>query len=214
MPHSFIKIMRTVVLAGLVVLCGTIFSGAQETRATVSGSIQDPNGAVIPGAKVTARNIRTGVVTTATAAADGNYTIPFLIPGNYIISADAQGFKTAQHTNVILHVGDKLEVDLMLPVGSVTEVVTVKDTPPLLETGTQAEEPRRSGTDLAAVYDVPRPIQHLTGPRPVEVKRGVSAEPAEIQQVGGVMAPPPVFPQTDTPDLPLPKPPGARPSTA
>ncbi|HEU4983639.1 MAG TPA: carboxypeptidase regulatory-like domain-containing protein [Acidobacteriaceae bacterium] len=128
--------MRTVVLAGLVVLCGTIFSGAQETRATVSGSIQDPNGAVIPGAKVTARNIRTGVVTTATAAADGNYTIPFLIPGNYIISADAQGFKTAQHTNVILHVGDKLEVDLMLPVGSVTEVVTVKDTPPLLETGT------------------------------------------------------------------------------
>src|SRR5690348_13397095 len=75
MPQSFIKIMRTVVLAGLVVLCGTIFSGAQETRATVSGSIQDPNGAVIPGAKVTARNIRTGVITTATAAADGNYTI-------------------------------------------------------------------------------------------------------------------------------------------
>ena len=136
MSQSLIKIMRTVVLASLAVLCGTVFSGAQETRATVSGRIQDPNGAVIPAAKVTALNVSTGVATAVNSAADGNYTIPFLIPGNYIISADAQGFKTAQHTNVILHVGDKLEVDLTLPVGSVTQVVTVKDTPPLLETGT------------------------------------------------------------------------------
>src|SRR6185437_16697078 len=136
MSRSFIRKMCTAVLAGLLVLCGVVYSGAQETRATVSGRIQDPNGAVIPAARVTARNISTGVATAGVTAADGNYTIPFLIPGNYIISADAQGFKTAQKTNVILHVGDKLSVDLTLPVGAVTEVVTVSDTPPLLETGT------------------------------------------------------------------------------
>lgn len=122
-------------LAAIFAVCGAASLRSQETRATVRGEIQDPNGAAVPSAKVTATNTGTGVATTVNSSADGTYTIPFLIPGTYVISADAQGFKTAQQTNLILHVGDKVEVNLSMQLGQVTEVVTVSDTPPLLETG-------------------------------------------------------------------------------
>src|SRR3569833_1006255 len=135
MHRSSIRILSLLILLSALTVCSTNFSEAQETRATVSGRIQDPSGASVPGAKVTAKNAEMGVVTTVNAAADGNYTIPFLVPGTYVLSADAQGFKTARQTNEILHVGDKLAIDLNLPVGSVSEVVTVSDTPPLLEAG-------------------------------------------------------------------------------
>ncbi|HZP05138.1 MAG TPA: carboxypeptidase-like regulatory domain-containing protein [Terracidiphilus sp.] len=124
-----------VVIAILVTFCGMTFLSAQETRATLSGRIQDPSGAAVPGAKVSVTNTATGVVTEVNSADDGNYTIPFLIPGNYTLTANANGFKTAQQTNVILHVGDKLAIDLSLPIGGTSEVVTVTDTAPLLETG-------------------------------------------------------------------------------
>lgn len=135
MHRRSIRILSLVVLLSVLTLCSANFVGAQETRATVSGRIQDPSGAAVAGAKVTAKNVDTGVVTTVNAAPDGDYTIPFLIPGTYVLTADAQGFKSAQQTNVILHVGDKLALDLRMPVGSVNEVVTVSDTPPLLEAG-------------------------------------------------------------------------------
>jgi hypothetical protein len=134
-----LRLMRrilTLVFASILVLCGATYLCAQETRATVTGHIQDPDGAAINAAKVTATNTATGVVTSATTTSDGTYTIPFLIPGNYVVSADAQGFKTSQQKNVLLHVGDKTEVSLTMVVGSTGEVVTVSDAPPLLETTT------------------------------------------------------------------------------
>lgn len=124
------------VMAALLVVLGSVSGAhAQEARATVSGHIQDSSGAAIPGATVNVKDVATSVVTTAKSGAAGDYTVPFLAPGNYVITADAQGFKTARHSNVQLHVGDKLEVDLSLPPGEVTEVVTVSDTPPLLDAG-------------------------------------------------------------------------------
>ncbi|UWZ86821.1 carboxypeptidase regulatory-like domain-containing protein [Occallatibacter riparius] len=152
MSRSFTRKILMVVFAAVVGFCAPAFLGAQETRATVSGRIQDPSTAAIPAARVSAKNIETGVVTTATSAADGNYTIPFLIPGTYVISADAQGFKTAQQTNVVLHVGDKIEINLSLPLGAVSEVVTVSDTPPLLEAGTAT---RGALIDEARVQQLP-----------------------------------------------------------
>jgi hypothetical protein len=135
MKRSFIRSLFLVVLLGGICAGAATPSRAQETRATVSGRIHDPSGAAVPTAKVTMRNTATGVVASVNAADDGNYTIPFLIPGTYVLSADAPNFKTAQQTNVVLHVGDKLDIDLTLQVGSLSEVVTVSDTPPLLEAG-------------------------------------------------------------------------------
>src|SRR3954466_8405906 len=136
MSRNLMRRMLTLAFAITLAICGTSYLCAQETRATVTGRIQDPEGAGIPTAKVTAKNVGTGVIPTAAATADGSYAIPFLIPGNYVVSADAQGFKTTQQTNVVLHVGDKTALNFNLSVGSVQEVVTVSDAPPLLQTGT------------------------------------------------------------------------------
>ncbi len=113
------------ILAFTLLLAIPLVACAQEVRATVNGRIQDVSSAAIPDATVIARNIDLGTVTTVKSSGDGNYTIPFLAPGRYTITADAPGFKTAQQSNVVLHVGDKLTVDLGLPVGAVSEVVTV-----------------------------------------------------------------------------------------
>jgi len=120
----------------LLLLGTTPVIRAQEVRATVNGRVQDISGAAIPNAKITARNVDSGTVTAVQSGGDGNYTIPFLLPGKYTISVDATGFKTAQQTNLILHVGDKLTVNLNLSVGEVSEVVNVSDQPPLLDEGT------------------------------------------------------------------------------
>jgi hypothetical protein len=140
MSRRVMRRILTLVLTSILVICATSFLGAQETRATVTGRVQDPDGAGLTSAKVTAKNVDTGVVTTTNATADGTYAIPFLIPGSYVVSADAQGFKTAQQTNVILHVGDKTALNFTLTLGSVQEVVTVSDAPPLLQTSTASRD--------------------------------------------------------------------------
>jgi hypothetical protein len=123
------------VLCGLLSFTSATAARAQETRATVNGRVQDVSNAAIPNATVIARDTATGVETSVKVGGDGNYTIPFLAPSTYTIRADAPGFKTAQQQNVVLHVSDKLSVDLTLPVGATSEVVTVSDTPPLLDAG-------------------------------------------------------------------------------
>src|SRR5262245_20612493 len=84
--------MRVVTLGALVGLVGGILLG-QEYRGTFSGMITDPQGAAIPRATVVATETRTGVKTTAISEDTGAYSIPFLVPGQYEISASADGFK-------------------------------------------------------------------------------------------------------------------------
>ncbi len=115
---------------------GFVAARAQESRATLNGRVQDTAQAAIPKATVTVHEVSTGVDTVVQAGQDGNYTAPFLVPGSYTVRADAPGFKEEVRQNVILHTGDKLTVDLTLPVGAVNEVVTVTDAPPLLDEGT------------------------------------------------------------------------------
>ena len=129
----------TLFTASLIFLLSAIVSRpgwTQEVRATINGRIEDASGAAVSNATVTAKNIERGTVVTVRSAGDGNYTIPFLLPGMYTLTADAPGFKTAQQTNLLLHVGDKLTANLNLPVGEISEVVNVNDQPPLLDEGT------------------------------------------------------------------------------
>jgi Carboxypeptidase regulatory-like domain/TonB dependent receptor len=108
-------------------------AGAQVVGATVSGSITDPRGDAIPSAKVSAKNLGTGVTTTTTTNATGAFSIANLNPAEYEISASAAGFSTAQ-TKVTLAVGAKQEVNLALKVGQVTQIVEVTGAAPTVET--------------------------------------------------------------------------------
>lgn len=120
---------------GLCILC-LAFSAptrAQVVGATVSGTITDPRGDAIPGAKVSAKNLGTGVSNTTTTNATGAFSIANLNPAEYEISASAAGFSTAQ-TKVTLTVGAKQEVNLALKVGQVTQIVEVTGAAPTVET--------------------------------------------------------------------------------
>lgn len=100
---------------------------AQEFRGTITGSVTDPNGAVIAGATVTVKNVATNITNTATTNSEGSYTVPLLQPGVYSVSATSSGFKTTSREKIELGVSDRLTIDLQLTIGTATEVNIIAD---------------------------------------------------------------------------------------
>lgn len=107
---------------------------AQDFRATLNGVVLDSSGAVVPAAKVEITNAETGEINAVQTLAQGEFKVPFLRPGTYVVSAEAAGFKKLVRKNIVLRVGQTLSVSLTLELGAVTEAVTVTAAPPLLET--------------------------------------------------------------------------------
>lgn len=95
---------------------------AQEFRGTITGTVKDPNGSVVAGATVIVKNTDTNVANTVTTNSEGNYTVPFLLPGKYSVSAGSSGFKTSVRENIELKVDDRLTVDFQLEIGTQAEV--------------------------------------------------------------------------------------------
>lgn len=106
---------------------------AQEFRATISGSVTDTSGAVVPGAAVTARETSTGTVSRTTANAAGQYVIPFLAPGTYTLTVEAKGFRRTVHPGILLQSQDHPIINVALKPGEVSQTVTVTATTPLLD---------------------------------------------------------------------------------
>lgn len=99
-----------------------------------AGNVADPSGAVIAGARVTITNDATGVARTAETNEAGNYTVPFLNPGTYTITAESEGFRTARTPGLVLQVGAVVRNNFTLEVGVVTEVVEVEAAAQMLQT--------------------------------------------------------------------------------
>lgn len=117
-------------------LCLMTPAFAQEFRATISGHVYDSSGGAIPNATVTAKNVGTNETNTATSNSSGAYTIPFLRPGNYQLTASASGFKQYVQDNLVLQVSQVAGVEITLEVGQVSEKVEVTAESALLETQT------------------------------------------------------------------------------
>ena len=98
---------------------------AQVVGGTIEGTITDPKGAVLPDVKVEIENVDTEIVTTLTSNADGFYTAPNLLPGDYSVTATRSGFATSV-TEVTVTVGAQRVVNVAMRVGSLTEVVKVQ----------------------------------------------------------------------------------------
>jgi len=107
---------------------------AQDFRASISGRITDPSGAVIAGAQVTVANTSTKVSSRTETNEQGLFSIPFLIPGPYEVRVEAAGFKTAVRRGITLQVSDRLTLDVKLELGGVTESVEVREQAPLIDT--------------------------------------------------------------------------------
>ena len=98
---------------------------SQGTNATVTGTIADSTGALIPGVSVTATNTATGVVNTVITNETGSYNFPTLLPGAYKLSAELSGFQTQSYTNVRLGNADQVRLNFTLQVGGVNQSVEV-----------------------------------------------------------------------------------------
>lgn len=109
---------------------------AQDFRGSITGTITDSTGASVPGAKVSIRNIATNTSVDTVTDADGGYTAPYLISGEYEVSIAANGFKQLVRKGISVRVGDKLTLNLTLELGAVSDSVTVASDAPLLESET------------------------------------------------------------------------------
>jgi Carboxypeptidase regulatory-like domain len=122
-----LKLIRFVILFAYVLLA-TMTTRAQSTTATgnIQGSLTDPSGAVVEGAKVTITNKDTGQSIAVTSSSAGAYNSGTLVPGNYSVRAEAAGFKTVEQ-GVIVKVGVVSGVNFNLQVGATSTVVEVAE---------------------------------------------------------------------------------------
>src|SRR5438093_8661489 len=110
-------------LLWLLSLAATSF--AQFETATVLGTVQDSTGAAIAGAKVTLKNLATGITVTAQSDVNGNYQFSNVKIGDYEVMAEKEGFAKAVTEKINVTINARQRVDLSLKTGAVTETVTV-----------------------------------------------------------------------------------------
>lgn len=124
--------VRLAPLVALLSACTT--SVAQETRSMLFGRVLDPTGSAVVGAIVVIRNADTGVMNTLKTNDTGYYEGNLLMPGLYEITGEATGFKKHVRKGIQLPVSSRLEINIPLEVGGLTETVSVTAEAPLLET--------------------------------------------------------------------------------
>jgi outer membrane receptor protein involved in Fe transport len=110
---------------------------AQTFRGTILGTVTDPQGAVVAGAKVTVRNVDTGLERTSQTSADGSYAIPELPIGTYTVTISQSGFQTSVTSGLSVGVASEKRVDVALKTGTATDTVSVSaESLPQVETTT------------------------------------------------------------------------------
>lgn len=135
-----------------ILILVVVFSPALMAQSTVTGTVSDTTGALIPGAEVTLRNVDTNESRMGISNDQGLYRITNLPRGNYEATAEITGFKRAVHSDILVTVGDVVRLDFVLEVGEISESVTVSSEPPQVNT----EEGRLSNlVDEKRVVDLP-----------------------------------------------------------
>src|SRR6266850_2795759 len=126
-------------LLSLVVAFSTcIFVQGQSTYGSITGLITDPSGAAIGDARVTLTNLGTAEKRVQPTGSDGLYSFVNLIPGNYRIEVEKQGFKRITQEPVVVQVQQSSKIDVALPIGQATETVEVTSETPLLQSETSS----------------------------------------------------------------------------
>src|ERR1700704_5777174 len=111
--------------------CSSVWA---QATAQISGTVQDPSGAVLPGAEITATQTDTGVSRTTITNETGSYALPNLLLGPYKLAASLPGFRSFVQTGIVLQVGSNPTINLALQVGQVSEQIEVQANTALVET--------------------------------------------------------------------------------
>src|SRR5712664_2287809 len=139
MPCSIVLRRVIAPFSVMVILALAILSAnqayAQVSGATLSGTITDPSGAAIAGAKVSVTNKATGVSRDVTTDTAGLYSAPNLLPGPYEVAASASGFSTTKQADLTLTVGAQQVLNLTLKIGEASQTVVVTEAAPQVQLG-------------------------------------------------------------------------------
>ncbi len=128
--------IATILALMFLVLSLSMASAAQTVTGTLSGTVADASGAVIPGAKVTAKNTETGFVREGTANAEGYFQMPFLSLGAYDVTVEAPGFQKVTKTGVLVELNKTTVSNFKLEVSAVGAEVQITGETPQIETTT------------------------------------------------------------------------------
>ena len=135
--HRFSKYCCSAFTTGMAALLALILPGsglAQGTTGSITGTVTDSSGAIVPGATVSVQNVETGLIRTVTTSDGGTYTVTTLLPGHYSVKVEKTAFKPFLQTNVILQINQVVVVDTRLQVGGQNETVQVTTAPPVIQT--------------------------------------------------------------------------------
>src|SRR5437870_3262437 len=130
LPRSLVVVLLSLVVAAP--------ARAQAPTGTILGSIKDAQGAVIPGATVTATNVGTQYSRSAVTDESGEYALRLLPVGNYMVVVTMPGFKNYSQTGIALEVGRNARVDATIELGAVSESISVTADSPLVETASSS----------------------------------------------------------------------------
>ncbi len=126
---------------------------AQFDTGTIKGAVTDPSGAGVPKAKITATNVGTGIDTSTTSDANGDFVISAVPYGNYVVKANAAGFAEATSPSIVLNVGAIVRVNLALAIASAQQKIEVTGTTTTVQT-----ETTQDGTTLNSVQVANLPV--------------------------------------------------------
>ncbi|MBN9658972.1 MAG: TonB-dependent receptor [Acidobacteria bacterium] len=135
--NNFLYLLRSITLTVMLVIGVSSVTYGQLTS-QINGTITDGTGAMMPEVGVTVINENTGIRWEVKTNQSGAYLVPLLQPGQYRINVQAQGFKPVSRTGVRLDVAQTATINFALEVGALVESIEVKDTTPILDTGSNS----------------------------------------------------------------------------
>jgi Carboxypeptidase regulatory-like domain/TonB-dependent Receptor Plug Domain len=182
MRARFFPVSSSLASISLVfVLLAAVSLSAQTFRGTILGTVTDPSGAVLPGAKVTVKNTGTGIERTTETSADGSYALSELPIGTYSVTVTQTGFDTFIATGVTVDVAGERRVDAALKTGQISTKVEVSgDLLPQVET-TSAE----LGGTLTADTIEALPVNGRDYQKLIYLNPGVAGSPDQISDSPG-----------------------------
>ncbi|HLV87713.1 MAG TPA: carboxypeptidase regulatory-like domain-containing protein [Candidatus Sulfotelmatobacter sp.] len=186
-PRSFSLSKFVCALAAFLLFFAGIEAVGQAGRGSITGTVTDPNGDLIPNAQVTLLNKATGVSLHTVTSGAGLYTFISLNPGEYQVTASQSGFAPVARDKVVVNVDQATEVNIALRVGAATESVTVTETAELVEPSNStvgtlipAEQIDRVPLLYRNVYDL---IQLSAGVIPVNGSPNSSDSMESVQNI-------------------------------
>jgi hypothetical protein len=136
MKRTYRNLLPFVLAVMLVAMAAPPAAVGQKDSGGVAGIVRDPAGAVVPGAKITVKDVDRGTETVVTTSAQGEYVASPLKIGRYSVTAEKAGFKKTIVGPITVNIQEHPEVDITLTVGSIHEVMTITSEGPQLQTET------------------------------------------------------------------------------